>query len=340
MKAIANSQYGSPDVLVITEAATPAPATNEILIRIHAAAVTPSDIAFRSGKPFAARLAAGLTKPRHTVLGDSLAGEIIAVGSNVTRFKTGDRVFGAAGPTMGAHAELIALAEDAALAKMPDGMSYAEGAAIADGGLTALPFLQDKGKIKRGDKVLINGASGAIGTIAVQLAKHFGADVTGVSSTANLDLVRAHGADHVIDYTKEDFTRSSETYDIIFDAVGKSSFGEAKRALKKGGRYLTTVPTLGGMMKMLWTSLIGSKKAIFAATGLRKPADKAEDLRFFATLAETGDLSAEVEVVYPFDRFADAHRHVETGHKKGAVLIATDPSLAVASSDTRATSAG
>ena len=329
MKAITYSRYGSTDVLSETDTATPAPATNEVLIRVRAAAVTPSDMAFRTGKPYMARAFTGLTKPRTAILGDALAGEIVAVGSNVTRFAVGDRLFGSAGPKMGAHAEFITLAEDAALAKMPDGMSFAEGAAIADGALTALPFLLDKGKIKRGDKVLINGASGAIGTIAIQLAKHFGAEVTAVCSTANLDLVRAHGADHVIDYKKQDFTKTGETYDIVFDAVGKSSFGKAKHILRAGGRYLTTVPSLGGMLQMLRTSMIGGKKAIFAATGLRKPADKAEDLHFFATLAETGELRPEVEVVYPFDRFVDAHAHVDSGHKKGAVIIAVDPAIAV-----------
>ncbi len=325
MKAITYARYGSPDVLKLDNTAKPEPKDGEVLIRIRAAAVTPSDTAFRSGNPFVARLAAGPLKPRHQVLGDALAGEVEAVGAGVTRFRVGDRVFGSAGPSMGAHADYIALPEDAALASMPEEMSFAEAAGIADGGLTALPFLRDKGRIKRGDKVLINGASGAIGTIAIQLAKHYGSEVTAVSSSANADLVRSLGADHVVDYRSEDFTQGGERYDVIFDAVGKSAFAKARRVLKPGGRYLTTVPSLGGMMQMLRTSVAGSRKAIFGAMGLRKPAEKAKDLAFFRDLAEAGELRAVIDRTYPFARFADAHAHVDTGHKTGAVVILSEP---------------
>lgn len=328
MKAITYARYGSPEVLKLDDSAKPDPKAGEVLIRIRAAAVTPSDTAFRSGTPFVARLAAGPVKPRNQVLGDALAGEIEAVGAGVTRFKIGDRVFGSAGPRMGAHADYIALAEDAALEVMPEGMSFAEGAGIADGGLTALPFLRDKGLIKRGDKVLINGASGSIGTVAIQLAKHYGAEVTAVCSGGNAELVRSLGADRVVDYRGEDFTLGAERYDIVFDAVGKSSFAKAKRVLKPGGRYLTTVPTLGGVAQMLRTSVAGSRKAIFGTMGLRKPAEKAKDLAFFRTLAEAGELTAVIDRSYPFARFADAHAHVDTGHKKGAVVITADADAA------------
>ncbi|MHA1559102.1 MAG: NAD(P)-dependent alcohol dehydrogenase, partial [Alphaproteobacteria bacterium] len=292
--------------------------------RIHAASVTSTDTAFRSGTPFIARLAAGPRRPRIQTLGDSFAGVVEAAGKDVTRFAVGDRVFGAAGPKLGAHAEYISLSEDAAIETMSDGMSFTDGAAIADGGLTALPFLRDKGNIRTADKVLINGASGAIGTIAIQLAKHYGAEVTAVSSGTNAEMVRSLGADNVIDYNREDFTLGDDKYDIVFDAVGKSSFSAAKRVLKPRGRYLTTVLSLGGMLQVLRTSIFRGRRAIFAATGLRKPAAKIADLAFLRSLMEDGQLQPVIDRTYPFERFADAHAHVDTGHKKGNVVIAME----------------
>ena len=324
MKTIIYERFGSPEVLHVNEVATPTPGDNEILIRIHAASVTSTDTAFRSGTPFVARLAAGPRKPRIQTLGDSLAGVVETVGKDVTRFSVGDRVFGAAGPKMGAHAEYISLREDAAIEIMSDDMSFADGAAIADGGLTALPFLRDNGAIRAGDKILINGASGAIGTIAIQLAKHYGAEVTAVNSGANAEMVRSLGADHVIDYNVKDFTLGDDKYDIVFDAVGKSSFSKAKRVLKPRGRYLTTVPSLGGMLQMLRTSIFRGRRAIFAATGLRKPAAKIADLVFLRSLMDAGELQPVIDRSYPFERFADAHAHVDTGHKKGNVVIAIE----------------
>jgi NADPH:quinone reductase-like Zn-dependent oxidoreductase len=328
MKTIVYERFGPPEVLRLDEVETPTPKEREILIRVRAAVVSATDSAFRAGRPLLARLAAGARKPRLPTLGDALAGDVVAAGGAVTRFRTGDRVFGASGPRLGAHAEYIALGEDAAIAKLPDGISYAEAAGIADGGLTALPFLRDKAGVRAGQKVLVNGAAGAIGTIAVQLAKHYGAHVTGVAGAANAELVRSLGADEVIDYAREDFTLRREAFDIVFDAVGKSSFAEARRALRRGGLYLTTVPTPRAMAGMLWPSVLGGKRAIFAATGLRKPADKANDLAFMAGLIEGGMLKVVIDESFPFEAFAAAHSRVDTGHKKGVVVLAMEGAAA------------
>jgi len=322
MKAAVYETYGAPQVVQIRAVATPAPGDNDILVRIRAAAVTSTDATFRRGASVFERLFTGLRKPKIAVLGDALAGDVEAVGSKVSGFSAGDRVFGSAGPKMGAHAEFISVpADKAALARIPGGLSYEDAAGIADGALTALPFIRDAGRIRSGQKVLINGASGAIGTIAVQLAKHFGAEVTAVCSGANAEMVRSLGADRVIDYRKEDFTRGPETYDLVFDTVGKSSFAEAKRALKPGGTYLTTVVSPGILVRSLTTSMIGSKRAAITFAGLRKPADKAKDLAFLAGLIANGELRAVIDRAYPLEQIADAHAHVDTGHKKGNVVV-------------------
>lgn len=321
MKAIVCTTYGPPDVLQLKDVDTPTPKDDEVLIKIHAAAVTTADCAARKGEPFVARLFFGLTRPKASILGTEFAGEIAAVGKDVTRFREGNRVFAATGAAFGAHAEYICLPEEGALATAPANLSDEEAAAVCEGALTALPFLRDKGKIESGKRVLINGASGSVGTSAVQLAKYFGAEVTGVCSTANLQLVKSLGADRVIDYTKEDFTRTGKSYDIIFDAVGKSSFGRCRASLRPGGVYLSTVLSPAILFQMLLTSKIGSKKAIFAATGLRPPSEKAKDLAFLKELAEAGEIRAVIDRRYPLEQAAEAHRYVETGHKKGNVVI-------------------
>ncbi len=321
MKAIVYHEYGSPDVLRLEEVEKPTAKDNEVLIRVHAAAVSMAETIGRKGDPFIARLATGLTGPKKTVLGSEFAGGIEAIGKDVKRFSVGDQVFASSGASLGAHAEYICLPEDGAMATKPVNVTYEEAAAVSAGGLTALPFLRDKGKIERGQTVLINGASGAVGTSAVQLAKYFGAVVTGVCSTTNVELVRSLGADEVIDYTREDFTGTDETYDIIFDAVGKSSFSRCRGALKPGGIYLTTVPTPAIAVQMLWTSKVGGKRAVFAATGLRPAKEKAKDLLFLKELCEAGALKPVIDRRYPMEQAADAHRYVETGHKKGHVVI-------------------
>ncbi|QGQ99290.1 NAD(P)-dependent alcohol dehydrogenase [Paenibacillus psychroresistens] len=320
MKAIVYTKYGSSSVLQLKEIAKPTPKDNEVLIRVFATTVTAADCAFRSGAPFMARFYTGLLGPKNTILGSELAGEIESVGKDVKLFKQGDPVFGSS-ISFAAYAEYKCLSEDGVLAIKPTHLSYGDAAAVSDGALTALPFLRDQAKIQRGQKVLINGASGSVGTYAVQLAKYFGAEVTGVCSTANLEMVRALGSDKVIDYTKEDFTKTGQTYDIIFDTVGKSSFSRCKRSLKPSGVYLTTVPTPATLLQMLWTSKVGSKKVKFAATGLRPSIEKVKDLTFLKELIETGKLKPVIDKRYPLEQIAEAHSYVEKGHKKGNVVI-------------------
>jgi NADPH:quinone reductase-like Zn-dependent oxidoreductase len=296
MKAIVYTEFGPPDVLQLKEVEKPAPKEDEVLVRICATTVAKEDPEMR-GSPGLN----GLRKPKKTILGWYLAGEIEATGKNVERFSIGDQVFGSAGMRLGTHAEYICLPEDGALAIKPAKITYEEAAAIPNGALTALPFLRDNGKIQRGHKVLINGASGTVGTSAVQFAKYYGAEVTGVCSSTNLELVKSLGVDHVIDYTEEDFTQNGQTYDIIFDAVGKSSFSSCKSSLKPGGIYLTTVPTPAAMLQRLWTSMVGSKKVSFAATGLRPASAKAKDLAFISELVESGKIKAVIDRRYPLD---------------------------------------
>ncbi|MCB0213476.1 MAG: NAD(P)-dependent alcohol dehydrogenase [Anaerolineae bacterium] len=322
MKAIIYTEYGAPDVLHLTEVAKPTPKENEVLIKIHATTVTSTEATFRRGEPLIARLFTGLTKPKNTRLGEELAGEVEAVGKNVTRFKKGDSVFGTAGPTFGANAEYISIPEDGVLAHKPTNTTYEEAAASVDGVLTALPFLRDTGNIQSGQKVLVNGASGSVGAAAVQLAKVFGAEVTGVCSTSNVALVKSLGADKVIDYTQQDFTQSGETYDLIFDTVGKISFARCKNILKPNGIFLeAAINGLSILPQVLWTSKFSSKKVKIAATGLRPEAERQKDLVFLKELMETGKIKPVIDRRYPLEEIAEAHRYVDTGRKKGNVVI-------------------
>ena len=319
MKAMIYTEYGSPDVLQLKEIAKPTPKDNELLIRIEATTVTAVDNTFRQGASLSARFFTGLTRPKRPVLGSTLAGEVEAVGKDVTLFKKGDQVFGATAD-FGAHAEYICLPEDGALALMPASITYEEAVAT-NGVLTALPFLRDEGHIQSGQKVLINGASGSVGSYAVQLAKQAGAAVTGVCSTEKIQFVQSLGADKVIDYKNEDFTTSGETYDIIFDAAGKSSYGRCKQLLKENGVYLSTVLSPNILFNMLWTSIVGRKKAKIAFTGLRPASEKAQDLRFITELMEAGQLKPFIDRSYPLAETAAAHRYVDTGRKTGSVVI-------------------
>ena len=326
MKAIVWTKYGPPDVLQLKEVEKPTPKDNEVLIRIYATTVTAGDCELRSLKhpifiSLPLRIYVGLRKPKRiTILGQELAGEIEAVGKDVKLFKEGDQVFAATGFSMGAYAEYICLPEEpkemaGLLAIKPANMTYEEAAAVPTGGLEALHFLR-KGNIQSGQKVLINGAGGSIGTFAVQLARHFGAKVTGVDSTGKLDMLRSIGADQVIDYTREDFTKSGQTYDVIFDVVGKSSFSRSIRSLKQNGRYLLANPGLSQMVRGRWTSMRSSKKVIFGAAS-----GTTEDLIFLKELIEAGKLKAVIDRRYPLEQTAEAHRYVETGQKKGNVVI-------------------
>lgn len=322
MKAIVYTKYGSPDVLQLQEVAKPTPKDHEVLIHVHAAIVGPVDCVFRKGDPFLIRLLFGLTKPRRAILGVEFAGEIEAAGLAVQAFQPGDQVFGMSPDRSGAHAEYLCLHEDQPIALKSAKMTYEEAVGICDGAPTALIFLRQIAKVKPGQKVLINGASGSVGTAAVQLARYFEAEVTGVCSTTNIDLVKSLGADQVIDYTQEDFTTNGQTYDVIFDVVGKSSFSQCQGSLTPRGVYLSTALTLTILLHMFWTGLRGGKKARFATAGLMQ---KKENLLFLKELFEAGKLKAVIDKRYPLEQMTEAHRYVETGHKKGNVVITVGP---------------
>jgi NADPH:quinone reductase-like Zn-dependent oxidoreductase len=264
----------------------------------------------------------GFLKPRNPILGQELAGEIEAIGKDVTRFKPGDQVFGF--DMFGAYAEYKCMPENGALAIKPVNLSYEEAASVPNGALTALPFLRDKGKIQNGQTVLIYGASGSVGAAAVQLAKYYGAKVTGVCSTTNLEWVKSLGADQVIDYTQEDFTENGKTYDIIFDTVGKRSFSECKGSLTDEGIFLTTVPTPTGILNAILPAKRRGKKVGFIAAGLRSAIEKVKDLVLLTVLIEAGRIKAVIDRHYPLEQIAEAHRYVEQGHKKGNVVITVD----------------
>jgi NADPH:quinone reductase-like Zn-dependent oxidoreductase len=320
MKAIVYERYGPPEVLQLKEVEKPAPKDNEVLIKIHATTVTSGDWRVRSlnvpvGFGLIMRLVFGVSRPKQPILGTELAGVIESVGKGVRKFKIGDQVFAFSDAAMGCHAEYKCMPEDGAVAVKPVNLTYDEAAALSFGGTTALDFLR-RGKLQSGGKVLVNGASGGVGTAAVQLARHFGADVTGVCSTANVELVRSLGASHVIDYTKEDFTQNGETYDVIVDTVGTAPFSRSKASLKEGGRLLMVLGGLPDMLQIPWVSMTSSKKVIAGPA-----AGCAEDLRFLAGLAEAGEFKPVIDRRYPFEQIAEAHRYVDTGRKKGNVII-------------------
>ena len=270
----------------------------------------------RKADPFAVRLFNGFTRPKRAVLGTELAGTVEAIGQKVTRFKIGDMVFCGMGATGGAYAEYACVPETAAIVCKPENITFEEAASIPFGATASLFFLRDKGNVQSGQKVLINGASGALGVYAVQLAKYFGAEVTGVCSTRNVELVRMLGADHVIDYTKTDFTQEDALYDIVYDTVGKTTFAAAKKVLKPDGIYLPAVAWLREFMQMLWTSITGGKKVISGVAWERK-----EDMVFIKGLIEEGKIQPVIDRKYPLEQIAEAHAYVEQGHKTGGVVI-------------------
>ncbi len=325
MKAIIWTKYGSPDVLQLKEIEKPTPKDNEVLIKIMAATAFAGDCEMRNLKfplflSLPLRIYVGLIKPtRITILGQELAGEIEAVGKDVKLFKAGDQVFGSTGFQMGAYAEYTCLPEKPGgmagpLTIKPANMTYQEAAVVPTGGLEALHFL--RGNVQHGEKILINGAGGSIGTFAVQLAKHFGAEVTGVDSAGKLEMLRSIGADHVIDYTQEDFTKNSQRYDIIFDVVGKSPFARSIKSLKENGRYILANPRPSHTIQGRLTSSRSSKQVLFGAASR-----KIEDLIFLRELIEDGKIKSVIDRDYPLEQTAEAHRYVETGQKKGSVVI-------------------
>ena len=320
MKAAVCTRYGPPEVLQLKELEKPTPKDNEVLVRVHAATVTAGDCELRSLKlplswQLIARIGFGFRGPRKKILGQELAGEIESVGKAVRLFKKGDQVFAFTGLRLGAWAEYNCLPENGWMAMKPANMTYEEAAAVPAGGLHALYCLR-KGNIKSGQKVLIYGAGGTVGTVAVQLAKSFGAEVTGVDSTRKLDMLRSIGADKVVDYSKEDFTKSGETYDVIFDVVGKSSFSGCMRSLNEKGFYLLGNPGLSQLVRGLLTSMRSSKKVIGGMASYRT-----KDLTFLKELIEAGKIRSAIDRRYPLERIAEAHRYVDTGQKEGNVVI-------------------
>ena len=324
MKAVVQDRYGPPEVLRIEEVERPIPKDDEILIRVRASTVTQSDTHARRPDPFLWRLAFGLRRPRLRTLGVELAGEVAAVGAAVREFKVGDEVFGHPSTYFGAHAEYVRGSERGALALKPLGMSFDEAAAVCDGAAQALYSLR-KADVGEGRRIVIYGASGSLGTAAVQLARHFGAHVTAVCGTDHVELVRSLGADEVVDYRKQDFTKTGQTYDAIIDAVGKYSFRRGRRSLKPGGTYIATDGgrfLLETLASYLATRFVGSKR-VRTAIGRRMK----KDVLFFKELIEAGEFRAVVDRRYPMDEVVEAHRYVETWHKAGNVVltIATDP---------------
>ncbi len=323
MKAIVCTKWGSPDVLQLKEVEKPTPKDNEVLIRIYAATVFAGDCEMRSLKfplwlQLLMRIGFGFRGPRKKILGQELAGEIESVGKDVKLFKQGDQVFAATGFGLGAYAEYNCLPEEGVLAIKPANMTYEEAAAVPTGGIEALHYLR-KANIQSGEKVLICGAGGSIGTYGVQLAKYYGAEVTAVDSAGKLDMLRSIGANHTIDYTKEDFTKSGETYDVIFDVVGKSSFSRCERSLNQNGRYLIANPGLSQMVRGQRTSKRSGKNVIAGNASYRS-----EDLIFLKELIEAGKIKPVIDRRYPLEETAEAHRYVETGQKKGNVIITVD----------------
>ena len=317
MKAVLFESYGAPEVLKLVDIEKPSPADNEVLIHTHATSVTAGDARVRRADPFLVRLFFGLRRPKKQILGSEVAGVIEAVGKDVTEFKPGDRVMAYKGADIGGYAEYVCMAEDGLVVHLPDHIPFEEAAGVGFGGTASLFFLKEQGNIQPGQKVLVYGASGALGTAGVQLATYFGAEVTGVCSTRNIELVKSLGADHVIDYTQEDFTQNGQQYDIIYDTVGKSPLANAIRSLKKEGRFVGAVHMAPSkMVRGLITSLTSKKKVLAGVAPERK-----EDLMFLRDRMAEGSLSTVIDHTYPVENIAEAHRRVDSGHKRGNVIV-------------------
>lgn len=322
MKAIISTNYGGPEILQMQEVPTPTPKKKEVLVKIHAAAVSKACTMMRTGKPYFGRLFMGLTKPNNSIAGTGFAGVVESVGAEVTLFKKGDKIFGENITTFGTHAEFVCVPEDGVIAKLPANLTYQEAAPVCDGALTSINFLKNLGEIKPGQKVLINGASGSLGTSAVQIAKYYGAEVTGVCSTVNVEMVKSLGADHVIDYTKDDFTKNSNSYDVIYDTVGLQSFSECKDALTENGAYISPVLGMPLVGNMMYTSMFGTKKAKFSATGILPVPELKKLLQEVIEIVEKGALKSIIDREYALEQTAEAHTYIDKGHKKGNVVLA------------------
>lgn len=321
MKAMVAVGYGSPDVLQLQEVSKPEPKVNELLVKVIAASATTADTMMRTGKPYIGRLLIGLTKPKKGIPGTGFAGIVEEVGAEVSDFRVGDRVFGETAFGFSANAEFLTIAEDGVILHMPENLDYADAANFCDGHLTSYNFLKEIAQIKPNERVLINGASGALGTSAVQLAKQLGAHVTAVCSGRNTGLVKSLGADVIIDYQQKDFTKANEQYDYVYDTVGKSSFKACKPILTENGVYLSPVLSFSLLLQMIFTALVGKQKAKFEATGTNKE----EKLRFMLSsvldIYKAGGLKTIIDRQFPLEKLAEAHRYIDSGDKRGNVVI-------------------
>lgn len=323
MKAMVAKGYGSPEVLQFKEVNKPEPQENEVLVRVEASAATTADTMMRTGKPYIARLFVGLTKPKKAIPGTGFAGIIERLGKGVSDFNVGDRVFGETAFGFSANAEYLTIAEEGVILPMPEGMDFIEAANFCDGHLTSFNFLKEIAKVKQGEKVLINGASGALGTSAIQIAKQMGTYVTAVCSGRNEGLVKSLGADVVIDYQQKDFTKANEQYNYIYDTIGKSSFQACKSILTENGVYLSPVLNFSLLFQMLMTSIFSKKKARFEATGANKEEKLRNMLQGVLNIYKAGDLKTVIDRQFPLEKLAEAHQYIDSGRKKGNVVIVT-----------------
>lgn len=321
MKAVITTGYGSPDVFKIEEVKKPQPKPNEILVQINAASITKADTMMRTGKPYLGRLFLGLFKPKHRVWGTGFAGVVTAIGSEVSRFKKGDKVFGESTQNFGTYAQYVALPAEGIVAHLPPSMSFDEAAGLCDGGLASLNFLSNLGQIKAGQKVLINGASGSLGCAAVQIAKHLGTDVTGVCSEPNMALVTSLGANQVIDYNQSDFTQNNEKYHFIYDTVGTHSYYQCRNVLTTKGIYASPVLSKALLCDTLFANLFNQQKTKFSATGALPLKESKRLLNMLIAILNTGHFKSVVDKAYPLENIIDAHRYIDTGRKKGNVVL-------------------
>lgn len=321
MRAIMAIGYGTAEVLKLQQVPKPSIKPNEVLVKVEAASFTRADVMMLTGKPYLSRLFVGVTQPKHPIPGTGFAGVVAETGSEVAQFKIGDAVFGETTLGFSTHAEFVAVPQEGVILPLPSGLSPSEAATWCDGPLTSINFLQELADIRPGQRVLINGASGSLGTAAVQIARYLGAEVTGVCSARNTGLVLSLGAHHVIDYAQTDFTQSDEAYDIIYDTVGKSSFTACRKALTPSGQYLSPVMKGRLLWDMLWTGINGKQKAKFAASGLKKAPELRTLLQTLIAIWQEGKLRAIIDRQYPLERAAEAHKHIAAGHKKGNVVL-------------------
>jgi len=321
MKAIVATAYGSPEVLQLKQVEKPQPNKNEVLVKVITSSASTADTMIRTGKPYFGRLMIGLFKPKHSIPGTGFAGVVEAIGEKVKTLKKGDRVFGETTFGFSTNAEFLTIPENGVILNVPESLSFAEATTFCDGHLTSMNFLKKIALIKPGQKVLINGASGSLGTSAVQLAKYFGAEVTGVCSSRNVGLVKSLGADFVIDYTKKDFTKTDKTYDFVYDTIGKSSYNKCKNILADTGAYLSPVLKFSLLLQMISTSVFGSKKAKFSATGMLKENELRILLAELVEIVNEGRLKTVIDRQYPLKKVAEAHTYIDSGHKKGNVVI-------------------